>query len=377
MPDITPDNPSNTPEIKAEAFWESFVFTSDLAPLREITESINRLSIFDALDLTTRAHTALHGERKIEKDVVTNPYKMQIGDLNCFALQEGRSVFVSDLEGNLQALVNILLVEDFFACPFHIQINGDSIDRGPNSLELMEFQLALRLSEKYGPYVHQYSGNHELGGYTAYYPTLQQEIFEHDYGVDGDPQLKRVLWDQYQDIFALMPKSACFNGGLFLAHAGPLSPENIEDFKNLDDLAPLTGLAYLSDPETGKPVGDWRDKAAENLRWSDLDPRIAGTAPSRRGHEVNGVRQPGRCGMTFGTDLLKKFLESIGAKFMIRGHQRPPAEPHEAIERGPGLSWWCGQALTLQTGRGGEYVVMNMNKELETRADLQLKRIAV
>ncbi len=198
---------------------------------------------------------------------------------------KGKAIIASDFHGDWDDFKKI---EDKFLDALrrgeseYLIINGDILDRGPDSRKIINE--VKRLKDKYRDNVHLILGNHEWGyvGGLAYYPCeFEMEIDDSDRAF-----LKNC------------PIAVKTVNGLFILHAGPSS-----HIKSLDDII--------------KPKDH---KQINGITWNDPSKEVANYCPNlhrTRGDEVyakeNGIEK-------YGDSAVNDFLQKTGSKWLITGH---------------------------------------------------------
>lgn len=160
---------------------------------------------------------------------------------------------------------------------------GDYVDRGLHSVETISLLTCLKL--RYPERVQLIRGNHETRAVTQTYGFYTECVRKY-----GSP----VVWQYFTDMFDFLTLSVVIDDRIFCVHGG-LSPSihSINQIKVIDRFREI--------PHEG-PMAD--------LVWSDPDPDKEEFAISPRG-----------AGYTFGSSIVKKFLEINGMNHVLRAHQ--------------------------------------------------------
>lgn len=160
---------------------------------------------------------------------------------------------------------------------------GDYIDRGSESLDVLEKVFSLKIAEP--DKIILLRGNHELKETNRF-----EKLFE-DLEYDEDP------FTSINNVFDEMPVSAVISDKVFCVHAGIPGPVKLSEITK---------------------------KGAYPFVWND---------PS----EIDGIGESSRgLGMrTFGEDVFDEFLWVNGLERMVRGH---------SVVEG-GFKWWFGGRL--------------------------------
>jgi Calcineurin-like phosphoesterase len=191
-------------------------------------------------------------------------------------------LIVADLHGDMKALWSALRKRTDLGCDTVIFL-GDYIDRGSESLDVLEKVFSLKIAEP--DKIILLRGNHELKETNRF-----EKLFE-DLEYDED------LFTSINNVFDEMPVSAVISDKVFCVHAGIPGPVKLSEITK---------------------------KGAYPFVWND---------PS----EIDGIGESSRgLGMrTFGEDVFDEFLWVNGLERMVRGH---------SVVEG-GFKWWFGGRL--------------------------------
>ena len=191
-------------------------------------------------------------------------------------------LIVADLHGDLNALRLALRKRTDLGCDTVIFL-GDYIDRGPASLDVLEWLFLLKIKEP--DKIILLRGNHEL---------KETNRFE---GLFRDLEYNEDLYARINQVFDNMPVAAVISNHTFCVHGGIPGPVKLSDITK-EGVYPFV----------------WNDPSEEN-----------GINQSPRGL---GMR-------TFGEDVFDEFLRINGLEQMVRGHS--------VLE--DGYRWWFGGRL--------------------------------
>lgn len=160
---------------------------------------------------------------------------------------------------------------------------GDYVDRGLFSVETISLLTCLKL--RYPDRVQLIRGNHESRAVTQTYGFYTECVRK--YG-------SASVWTYFTDMFDFLTLSVVIEDRIFCVHGG-LSPSihSIDQIKVVDRFREI--------PHEG-PMAD--------LVWSDPDTDKEDFAISPRG-----------AGYTFGSGVVRKFLETNNMKHILRAHQ--------------------------------------------------------
>ncbi|CAE8638945.1 unnamed protein product, partial [Polarella glacialis] len=241
--------------------------------------------------------------------------------LQRLAVPEGSKItVVGDLHGQYFDFVH--MIEEVSGRPSPenpILFNGDFVDRGPWSIEVLMSLFAMKLQHPTS--VHFNRGNHE------------SEMTNYQYGFSGEVEVKyeKKMMECFSLAFRHLPLAHVLEGQVFVAHAGVPGPEERlwEEWmqKAPDEAAGVlmrTTQITLADIEATDRVCEPNPVAYPlviDLLWSD--PKGAnGYGPSTRVPMV----------YTFGPDIAQRFLDANGLKYMLRSHETKSAGHQETIQ---------------------------------------------
>lgn len=199
----------------------------------------------------------------------------------------GACVFVGDLHGSLvDCLSAIALASARLATGWCCVFLGDYVDRGPDSLGVLEAVLALKL--QFPGRVYLLRGNHEFASMNTEYG-LASELT-----AKLGPDLGAEVFAAVSNLYPLLPLAAlCCGGAVFACHGG-VSPEL--------SLQAVEAVDRRSIRETGQ------DPVVDALLWSD--PR-----------DFDGPNDERGIGAFFSAETLRAFLAGSGCSLLVRGHE--------------------------------------------------------
>ena len=164
-----------------------------------------------------------------------------------------------DVHGQYEDLVHILKVKGEPSETNKYLVNGDIVDRGPQSLECIVLLLAWQIAQPGSVFLNR--GNHE-----AEAMNLKDGFHEELTRKYGDP----VLFDLFQEVFSWLPAATLVDSKVFVTHGGLSSIPDL----CLDDVRVLPRGRGLQ-PEESPLLTD--------LLWSDPLTVGRGTRDSSRG----------------------------------------------------------------------------------------------
>jgi serine/threonine-protein phosphatase 5 len=187
-----------------------------------------------------------------------------------------------DIHGQYYDLLNIWQLNGMPSETNPYLFNGDFVDRGSFSYEVIMTMFALKLL--YPRHFHLTRGNHES--------ITMNEI----YGFKGEVAAKvdPNVFGLFSEAFNWLPLAACIGNKVLVVHGGLFS----EDGVKLDDIRKIN--RNQQPPEKGL-MGE--------LMWSD-PMQTPGRAPSKRG-----------VALSFGPDVTARFLSDNNLDLIVRSHE--------------------------------------------------------
>ncbi|KAL7579036.1 hypothetical protein ACA910_019076 [Epithemia clementina (nom. ined.)] len=208
-----------------------------------------------------------------------NTFEEKSGDAN---LKKPRITVCGDTHGQYYDLLNIFEKNGFPHRTNPYLFNGDFVDRGSFSLEVILTLLLFKLSDPTCIYLTR--GNHET------------KNMNRIYGFEGEVKAKYddKIFNLFLEVFEWLPLSAVIANKVFVTHGGlPTDPT-----VTLNDIAAIA--RGMEPPEAG---------LMSDLLWSDPQP-FPGKSPSKRG-----------IGFSFGPDITEAFLKRNGLQVLVRSHE--------------------------------------------------------
>lgn len=234
-----------------------------------------------------------------------------------------RVAIVGDIHGQLDDLLEILDLNGLPSSPHTIYVfNGDFVDRGVRSVEVMLVLLSLRLA--FTESVFLLRGNHEARNMNT------TDGFETECARKYD----RELCGSFQDMFCSLPLCCLINRKVLVLHGG-LSWQDV----TLDAIQKLDRFHHTP------PI----DSLLEDLLWSDPVNKLGRHKSDRN------------CGVKFGRDVCASFLARNNLQLLVRSH--------ECVERGF-RSHFQGCCLTVFSASNYCDVVGNNGAFLLLQQDL-------
>lgn len=204
---------------------------------------------------------------------------------------------VGDVHGQLFDFLSIFEANGWPSEENRFLFNGDFVDRGSYSVEIMLILLAFKLALPKHFFLSR--GNHE------------EETMNHNYGFTGevlakyDVELK--IFVAFQRVFMCLPLAHVVNHDVFVTHGGlPRISKNL----SLDTIAAVDRIKVSTDDPRQPRQPQEEDIIYNDLMWSDP-------------FEGDGLRvsQRGGSARQFGADITEQFLAKNDLSFMIRSHE--------------------------------------------------------
>ncbi|KAJ1897590.1 Palmitoyl-protein thioesterase 1 [Kickxella alabastrina] len=203
-----------------------------------------------------------------------------------------------DVHGQYYDVLNIFELNGFPSPQLQYLFNGDFVDRGSFSVEVIMLFLALKLLYPDAFFLNR--GNHESIGMNQLYG-FEGEV-RHKYPTQG-----KRLFDLFQETFEALPIAHLIQGKIFVVHGGLYSRETAKNsgLPDGDGVVRLDELREL--PRFHQPQ---HTKLLNESLWSDPQDQ-EGRTPSPRGTAIQ-----------YGPDVTKEFCATNGLTMVIRSHQQ-------------------------------------------------------
>lgn len=202
-----------------------------------------------------------------------------------------RLTVVGDIHGQFHDLINLFEINGY-PSPTNIYLfNGDYVDRGTNSCEVILTLYALKAL--YPGYIHLARGNHEARSLNLIYGF---------YGEVRDKYGGKII-ELFRESFKFLPLAHVVQGSVFVVHAGlPIGRE----------MEPVT-VAEMQAINRKVEIPTNSGGILCNMTWADPQERL-GRTRSKRGVSA----------YNFGPDVTQRFLEKNGFQYVIRSHEVKP-----------------------------------------------------
>lgn len=186
-----------------------------------------------------------------------------------------------DTHGQFYDVMNIFAINGFPSRENPYLFNGDFVDRGSFSVEVILTFLMFKIACPECIYLIR--GNHET------------KNMNRIYGFEGEVKAKfdDKIFDLFLEVFCYLPLAAVIEKKVFVTHGGiPVEPVTLSEIKKIK--------RGCEPPEKG---------LMSDLLWSDPQP-FPGKSPSKRG-----------VGFAFGPDITEAFLEKNDLNLLVRSHE--------------------------------------------------------
>ncbi|CAB9506487.1 protein phosphatase PP1 [Seminavis robusta] len=267
---------------------------------------------------------ALHGGEKFDSDSLIHLIQESVKclgdeetvvDLRALEPKPQKLTVVGDLHGSLACLQNVLKLVDMNEITATgsestrvVVFDGDFVDRGEHSLEVLATLLLLKLSHPTNVFLLR--GNHE-DSMTASTYGFREEI-EDKYGYEKADD----IWYEFGFLFASFPIIARSETAAIMHGGIPMEEFDL-------DVVNEIGKELRCELKTVVDPYDDDERLIQGIIWSD---------PSAE----DGINFSDRgAGFQFGPDIIDDFLERHELKYLIRAHE--PFEDgfnHQDIDEG-------------------------------------------
>ncbi len=257
---------------------------------------------------------------------------LQITGKLVYLKPEAELIVVGDIHGDLKSLSQILKDTDFIEKAKQSEHSalvflGDYGDRGIHSPEV--YYIVLKLKHAFPKNVVLMRGNHEGPDDILPYPHDLPNHLNMKFGEESSRAYAKL-----RELFSQLHNAVLIKERYVLLHGGVPTQA-----RTLDDLA----YAHEKHP---------RESHLEEILWSDPWEGLTGTYASPRG-----------AGKLFGEDETNRFLNMLGVRVLIRGHE-PNREGFKFNHK--------GKVLTLFSRKGppylnekGAYLQLNLDQVKE------------
>jgi serine/threonine-protein phosphatase 5 len=198
-------------------------------------------------------------------------------------LVSGTFTVCGDTHGQFYDLCHIFDIGGYPSDHNRYLFNGDFVDRGSFSFEVVFTLLLLKLACPSS--LHMLRGNHETKNMNKIYGFSGEIRHKYD---------EQVL-NFFTKLFQCLPLAAVIQDKVFVVHGGLSTQEGGVTLKDIENIQ-----RFREPPESG---------LMSDLLWSDPQPE-KGRSPSKRG-----------LGYSFGPDYTQSFLKNNSLQLVIRSHE--------------------------------------------------------
>jgi hypothetical protein len=216
--------------------------------------------------------------REKTKELLKEAEKMFASEAKLIQLESGKVIFVGDTHGDLEATEKV--VHKYLKPNNRLVFLGDYVDRGPASLENIDFLLGQKLEHPQS--LHLLMGNHEGYAVGSFHPA---DFWE---GLDAE------LRHRYGEVLSRLPLAVSTPNGIIALHGA------LPDVSGLEDINMIKPGSAEWHQMTW---GDWQERPGKFL---GIDPNT-------------GRPQ-------FGRGWFREIMSRLGKNVLIRSHQ-PDAPP--------------------------------------------------
>ncbi|XP_004499994.1 serine/threonine-protein phosphatase 5 isoform X1 [Cicer arietinum] len=227
-----------------------------------------------------------------------------------------RFTVCGDVHGQFYDLLNIFELNGLPSEENPYLFNGDFVDRGSFSLEVILTLFAFKCMSPSAIYLAR--GNHE------------SKSMNKIYGFEGEvrSKLNETFVELFAEVFCCLPLAHVINEKVFVVHGGLFSVDGVK----LSEIRSIN--RFCEPPEEGLMC---------ELLWSDPQP-LPGRGPSKRG-----------VGLSFGADVTKRFLKENNLDLVVRSHEVKD-EGYEIEHDGKLITVFSAPNYCDQMGNKGAFI---------------------
>eukprot|EP01134_Creolimax_fragrantissima_P005817 CFRG5817T1 len=229
---------------------------------------------------------------------------------------DGKFTICGDIHGQYYDLLNIFELNGIPTKDNPYLFNGDFVDRGSFSLEVILLLFSYKLL--YPDHFFMARGNHESMNMNKMY------------GFDGEVKAKGsdVMVELFHEVFRTVPLAHCVGGKVLCVHGGLFSKDDV----TLDDLRKVD--RFCEPPDSGLMC---------EMLWADPQAAL-GRAPSKRG-----------VGLHFGPDVTDAFCQQNGLDYIVRSHEVKD-DGYEVMHNGKCITIFSAPNYCDQMGNKGAFI---------------------
>ena len=257
------------------------------------------------------------------KELLNEAEKRFASEAKLIRLESGRVIFVGDTHGDLEATEKI--IHRHLKSKNKLVFLGDYVDRGPASLENINFLLGQKLEHPDSLYL--LMGNHEGHAVYSFHPA---DFWE---GLDAE------LRQRYSEVLSKLPLAVSTPNGIIALHGA------------LPDVSGLEDISRIKPGSAEWHQITWGD-------WQETEGKFLGIDP------YTGRPQ-------FGRGWFEKIMSRMDKSVLIRSHQ-PSAPP----------TMYSKRCLTIFTSSAYTYYVpertialVDLEQEVKTVDDIRIEII--
>ncbi|KAK9663891.1 hypothetical protein RND81_14G004500 [Saponaria officinalis] len=232
-------------------------------------------------------------------------------------VSDGNQITVcGDIHGQFYDLINIFEINGFPSDENPYLFNGDFVDRGSFSLEVVLTLFAFKCLYPNSMFLAR--GNHET--------RCMNELYGFEYEVYS--KLNQSFFDLFAQVFCCLPLAHVINAKILVVHGGLFTKDNVKlsDIREID--------RFCEPPQEGIMC---------ELLWSDPHSGL-GRGPSPRG-----------VGVSFGSDVTKRFLDDNDLDLVVRSHEVKD-EGYEIEHDGKLITIFSAPNYCDQMGNKGAFI---------------------
>lgn len=196
--------------------------------------------------------------------------------------KDSKITVCGDVHGQYYDLLNIFTLNGYPSKSNPYLFNGDFVDRGSFSLEVILLLLAFKVFDPECIYLTR--GNHE------------SKHLNRMYGFEGEvkAKLNSEIYDLFQEVFNWLPLCYVLNKKVMVVHGGLFKEDGVKlkDIEKVDRNRDIPDSGLMCDIL-------WADPMKEN-----------GRIPNKRGVSI-----------AFGPDVCRRFLDDNGLELIVRSHE--------------------------------------------------------
>uniref|UniRef100_A0A1I8HDQ7 Serine/threonine-protein phosphatase with EF-hands n=1 Tax=Macrostomum lignano TaxID=282301 RepID=A0A1I8HDQ7_9PLAT len=208
---------------------------------------------------------------------------------------------VGDLHGKLEDLLIVLYKNGLPDVTNPYIFNGDFVDRGPNSVEILAILFACQLVWPSAVFLNR--GNHEDQVMNLRYGFIKEVQYKYR-------QTANKVLNMFSEVFAWMPLATVIDDRVFVTHGG------ISDKVDLDRVRRLDRHRYVS--VLRPPVAKSSDEKVDYMEWRQVLDLLWSDPKAQPGCKPNTFRGGG---CYFGPNVTRAFLDKYGYKLLVRSHE--------------------------------------------------------